>query len=90
MLVLRSAATAHVYPLSNGDTRTWAPGTTVQISVREVPPPPGIYEVRLAIPDPYSPTRIPYAVKLASLRGSDNIIDQSTGENNLGVSITVQ
>ena len=89
-LVLRSGSTTHVYDLSAGATKSWAPGTTTQISVTAAPPPAGTYGVRLAIPDPDAPTQIPYAVKLASLRGGVNVFDGSTGENNLGVSITVQ
>jgi hypothetical protein len=89
-LVLRSGSTTYVYDLSAGATKSWVPGTTTQISVTAAPPPAGTYGVRLAIPDPDAPTRIPYAVKLASLRGGVNVFDGSTGENNLGVSITVQ
>jgi hypothetical protein len=94
MLVLRSGSTTHVYPLSNGDTRSWAPGTTSQVSVTDAPPPRGTYELRLSIFDPDtdadSPMRIPYAVKLASLRHGVNVFDGTTGENNLDVSIIVQ
>ena len=89
-LVLRSEATRHVYGLSAGATKNWAPGTTTRISVTAAPPVAGTYQVRLAIPDPDAPKRIPYAVKLASKRGGVNVFDSSTGENNLGVSITVQ
>ena len=39
---------------------------------------------------PRAPTQISYAVKLASLRGGVNVFDGDTGDNNLGVSITVQ
>ncbi len=89
-LVLRSGTTTHVYDLSNGVTREWAPGTTTQLSVTTPAPPAGTYEVRLAIPDPDAPTHVPYAVKMASLRNGVNVFDENTGENNLGVSITVQ
>lgn len=89
-LVLRSGQAARVYGPSNGATRDWAPGTTTLVSVTAAPPPAGIYEVRLAIPDPGAPVHIPYAVKLASLRGGANVFDGSTGENILGISLTVQ
>ncbi len=103
-LALRSGSTKHVYDLSVGETENWAPGTTTRISVTEAPPPPGTYSVRLAIPDPdvpdpdpdpdipdpYARARIAYAVKLASLRDGVNVFDESTGENDLGVSVTVQ
>ena len=88
-LVLRSGSTTHAYTLSAGATKNWAPGTTTRISVTAAPPPAGTYSVRLAIPDPHAPNRIPYAVKLASLRGGVNVFDANTGENKLGVSITV-
>jgi hypothetical protein len=90
-LVLRSGSTTSVYRLSAGTTKNWAPGTTTQISVTAAAPPPiGTYSVRLAIPDPNAPKQIPYAVKLASLRGDVNVFDNRTGENDLGVSITVR
>ena len=34
--------------------------------------------------------KINYAVKLATLRNGDNVFDQTTGENYLGVEIEVQ
>jgi hypothetical protein len=89
-LVLRSGSTRRVYTLSAGATKNWAPGTTTRISVSAAPPPAGTYGVRLWIPDPDAPARIPYAVKLASRRGGVNVFDEGTGENNLGVSIIVQ
>lgn len=89
-LVLRKGSTVHVYPLANGATENWAPGTTTRISATAAPPPAGTYGVRLAIPDPDAPTRTPYAVKLASKRGGVSVFDEGTGENNLGISITVQ
>ncbi|MDF2049316.1 DUF4832 domain-containing protein [Arthrobacter sp. Cr_A7] len=89
-LVLRKGSTTHVYPLSNGATETWKPGTTTQISVTDTAPPTGTYELRLTIPDPDAPTRILYAVKLASQRCGVNIFDASTAENDLGISMTVQ
>lgn len=89
-LVLRSGSTVHRYSLSDGATRDWEPGKTKRISATKPAPPAGTYSVRLAIPDPDAPTRIPYAVKLASRRGGVNVFDGNTGENNLGVSITVK
>ena len=88
-LILRSGSTTYAYPLSASATKNWAPGTTTRISATAVPPPAGTYSMRLAIPDPHAPNRIPYAVKLASLRGGVNVFDAGTGENKLGVSITV-
>jgi hypothetical protein len=76
-------------PLSASATKNWAPGTTTRISTTAAPPPAGTYSVRLAIPDPHAPNRIPYAVKLASLRDGVNVFDGATGENKLGVSDTV-
>jgi hypothetical protein len=89
-LVLRSRSATKTYRLSAGATKNWAPGTTTQISVTAAPPPAGTYSVRLAIPDPNAPKRIPYAIKLASLRGGVNVFDGTTGENSLGVSINVR
>jgi hypothetical protein len=96
-LVLRSGSTTQVYPLSAGTVASWAPGTTTRVSVTGTAPAAGTYSVRLWIPDPdapsggtYAQTRIDYAVKLASLRGGANVFDGANGENNLGVSITVQ
>jgi hypothetical protein len=89
-LVLRGA-TAPSFTLANGATASWAPGSTTTLSVTaNAPSTPGTYSVRLAIPDPDAPSVIPYAVKLASLRGGANVFDAATGENNLGVTITVQ
>jgi hypothetical protein len=89
-LVLRSGSRTYVYGLSAGATKNWAPGTTTRMSVTAVAPPAKTYNVRLAIPDPDAPSRIPYAVKLASLRGGANVFDANTGENNLGLFIAVQ
>jgi hypothetical protein len=95
-LVLRSESTTHVYDLSAGATESLAPGTPpTQISVTEAPPPVGTYSVRLWILDPDVPSgatkaKIEYAVKLATKRNGDKVFDPNTGENDLGVSITVQ
>lgn len=88
-LVLRSGAKNYVYDLAAGATKNWAPGITTQISVTGTPPPAGTYGVRLKISDPDALTRIPYAIKLASLRAGANTFDPSTGENKLGVFVTV-
>lgn len=42
--MLRSASTRHVYNVSAGGTKNWAPGTTTQISVTAAPPSAGTYE----------------------------------------------
>jgi hypothetical protein len=90
-IVLRSGATISTYTPSNSAVASWGPNTTTRLSLTATAPStPGTYSVRLAIPDPDAPTRIPYAVKLASLRSGTNVFDATTGENNLGVSITVQ
>jgi Ni,Fe-hydrogenase III small subunit len=89
-LVLRNGSTTHVYNASSGAVASWAPGQTTTISVNAPAPSAGTYSVRLWIPDPDAQSRIPYAVKLATLRNSANVFDPNTGENNLGVSITVQ
>jgi hypothetical protein len=90
-VVLRSS-TSQSYTPSNSATFDWAPGgaTTTLSLTGTAPSTPGTYSVRLAISDPDAPTLIPYAVKLATLRSGVNVFDASTGENNLGVSITVQ
>jgi hypothetical protein len=92
-LVLRNGATPPLdpYTFSGGPVSNWAPGTTTRISVSDSAPPPGTYSVWLWIPDPDAPSRIPYAVKLATLRDDGkNVFDQTTGENDLGVEIEVQ
>jgi hypothetical protein len=95
-LVLRNESTPpQSYDLLAGETETWAPETTTRLSASEPAPiTPGTYSVRLAIPDPDvpddAPTYIPNAVRLASLRDGVNVFDGNTGDNNLGVSITVQ
>ena len=40
--------------------------------------------------DYYDNAKTNYAVKLATLRNGDNVFDQTTGENDLGVEIEVQ
>ena len=75
-----------------------SPPTTRLTLTDAAPTTPGTYSVRLAIPDPDvptdlaedDPTRISYAVKLASLREGKNVFDANTGENDLGATITVQ
>lgn len=90
-LVLRNGTSPSLkYTFSGGPVSSWAPGTTRTISVIRSAPPPGTYEVRLWIPDPDAKSRIAYAVKLATLRDGDPVFDPVTGENNLGVTITVQ
>jgi hypothetical protein len=90
-VVLRSGASSTSYTPSNSGTSGWAPGTTTTLVVTaSAPSTAGTYSIRLAIPDPDAPARIPYAVKLASLRNGVNVFDPTYGENNLGVSITVQ
>ena len=89
-LVLRNGSTTHVYNVSSGAVASWPPGQTTTISGNAPAPSAGTYSVRLWIPDPDAQSRIPYAVKLATLRNSANVFDPNTGENNLGVSITVQ
>lgn len=89
-LVLRRGSSTYTYRLSGGATKNWLAGTTTRVSTTAAPPPSGTYDVRLAILDPDAPKRIPYAVKFATLRGGVNVFDNSTGENRLGVSITVR
>jgi hypothetical protein len=88
-LVLRSGATTYVYDFGSGATQSWAPNTTTRLSVSAVAPPAGTYSIRLWIPDPDNTSKIDYAVKLASQRGGANVFDGTNGENNLGVSMTV-
>lgn len=87
------------YPFSLGDVEGWAPGQTTTISVNaQAPSGEGEYSVRLRIPDPDVDRRDrrwrritrAYAVKLATLRDGANVFDPATGDNDLGVSITVQ
>ena len=90
-MLRRAGAPPEPYTPSNSDTADWAPGTTTRLSLTATAPAtPGTYSLRLAIPDPDAPRRIPYAVKLATLRGGTNVFDGPTGENDLGVSIKVQ
>jgi hypothetical protein len=91
-LVLRNGSTTHVHnvPSGAGAVASWAPGQTTTISVDAPAPSAGTYSVRLWIPDPDAPSWIPYAVKLATKRNNANVFDATTGENKLGVSITVQ
>jgi hypothetical protein len=93
-LVLRNGAPppqVHDFDVG-GDVETWEPGETKQLSItaQQAPITPGKYSVRLWIPDPDAPSRIPYAVKLATKRNGVNVFDQTTGENDLGVEIEVQ
>jgi hypothetical protein len=99
-LVLRNGTNPPLeYPFSGGSVSDWAPGPPRTISVSDSAP-PGTYQVRLWIPDPDAEdqdatVRTNYAVKLATLRANDmgqlvNVFDPDTGENDLGVEITVQ
>jgi hypothetical protein len=97
MLVLRSDEAAHAFAVTPGDVASWAPGETVRLVASADAPRPGVYSIRLAIPDPdaptgsaYARTRIAYAVRLASLRAGASVFDATTGENVLGVSMTVR
>ena len=89
-LLLRSASTAHVHEVSAGAVASWTPGQTTRLSLTAAAPSAGTYRVGLAIPDPDAPTSSAYAVRLASLRAGVNVFDATTGENDLGVAITVQ
>ncbi len=104
-VVLRSSATPTPgrYTPSNSATAEWAPAhasalneplpepPTTQLELTgTAPTTPGTYSLRLAIPDPDAKERIPYAVKLASKRNGVRLFDANTGENDLGVTITVQ
>lgn len=89
-LVLRNGSAPSPYNFSGGAVASWAPGQTTTISVNAPAPSAGTYRVRLWIPDPDAEDRIPYAVKLATKRDNANVFDDTTGENDLGVSITVQ
>jgi hypothetical protein len=96
-LVLRNGSTAlPPYSFTPPEVENWAPGQSTAISVNAPAPSAGTYSVRLWIPDPDVPpgatqeTKSAYAIKLATLRGGTNVFDGTTGENDLGVSITVQ
>jgi hypothetical protein len=88
-IVLRGPTT-HTYLPSNRDTELWAPGETRTLAFTGTAPAAGTYTVRLAIPDPDAPTDIDYAIKLATTRNGTSVFDPATGDNNLGVTITVQ
>jgi hypothetical protein len=94
-LVLRNGTSAPLeYPFSGGSVADWAPGPPTTISVSDSAP-PGTYSVRLWIPDPDTENldgevQKNYAVKLATLRNGANVFDPDTGENDLGVEITVE
>jgi hypothetical protein len=89
-LVLRNGTTTRVYTVAAGAVASWAPGQTTTLAVDAPAPGAGTYSVRLWLPDPDAPSRIPYAVRLATLRNGANMFDPNTGENTLGVSIAVQ
>ena len=96
MLVLRDGPTAlPPFDFSSGDVASWAPGQTTIISVNEPAPGVGKYRVWLWIPDPDAEHLPLYAVRLATLRDfgtgqPENVFNQATGENDLGIWITVQ
>jgi hypothetical protein len=88
---LRSGSTVYEYtPQLKSATATWEPSQTVTVSYTGAAPPPGTYEVRLAIPDPYNTSHRLYDVKLATKRNGTNVYEAATGENNLDVDIIVQ
>lgn len=104
-LIFRQGSTPLPAPYvanSGGATVNWAPGVTTRVKYDHVAPPAGTYSLHLAIFDPDSPVdhgkppaRNPkwaydYAVKLASLRNGKNIFNAGTGENDLGITITVK
>jgi hypothetical protein len=94
------------YTPSNSATAEWAPApdpmtptSPTRLDLTDgAPMTAGTYSVRLAIPDPDvpndlsedDPVRTAYAVKLASKRNGKRLFDANTGENDLGVTITVQ
>jgi hypothetical protein len=88
-LVLRRGSKRLVYNLP-GVVSSWEAGQTTIISFEGPTPLPGTYNLRLWIPDPDAESRIPYAVKFATKRNGASIFDSATGENDLGVSMTVQ
>lgn len=88
-LVLRSGQAVHVHEVASGAVASWEPGQATRLSLTAPAPNAGTYSVRLWIPDPDAPASIPYAVRLASLRGGANVFDAATGENDLGVAIVV-
>jgi hypothetical protein len=100
------SAPSHVFMDASGAgaVASWATGQTVTLSFSDVVD-VGTYSVRLWIPDPDDPTNpsqdpdvkgnIDYAVKLATLRDNgtgqlENVFDSTTGDNDLGLTITVQ
>jgi hypothetical protein len=72
-----------------GNTETWEPGETVTLRATLSPPPAGTYSLRLALPDPDRPDVLAYSVAIASRRGGEPLVDRATGENDLGVTVTV-
>lgn len=100
-LVLRSASAAYVVgdaldgyesiaATPGGDAvESWAPGETTTFTASFAAPPAGTYSLRLMLPDPDRPEVIAYAVKLASRRDGVPVFDATTGENDLGVTLTV-
>lgn len=72
-----------------------APNTPGKYSVRLWIPDPDLLDLLKRLeqegnPERYPTAQINYAVKLATKLNGVNVFDQTTGENNLGVEITVQ
>jgi hypothetical protein len=101
-VVLRGAARAYAVGVAlggyearsgavEGDTvASWAPGEESELVARFAAPPPGAYEVTLLLPDPDRPEVTRYAVALASRRDGAPLFDSASGENALGVVLSVE
>ncbi|MCB9598232.1 MAG: DUF4832 domain-containing protein [Sandaracinaceae bacterium] len=71
------------------DVVTWGPGEVITVRARFAAPAVGTYGLRLWLPDADRPDVIPYAIAIASTRGGAPLRDGATGENDLGLTMTV-
>lgn len=85
---------------ANQSVYTWVKSLTATTPFSQTfpaPPVPGTYSIRLYIPDVDcvnnafcdATTKRNYEVKLATLRGGQNVFDTTNGTNDLGVTLTV-
>jgi hypothetical protein len=88
-VVLRDGDTAYELATTASAVRDWIPGEAAILEATGPLPAPGTYELRLHIPDPGAPEIVPYAVRLASTRAGEPLFDETTGENVLGVQLSI-
>ena len=100
--MLRSASAAYVVggalegyvelrgTIDGAAVEAWEPGEDATLTVSFEAPPPGTYALSLLVPDPDRPDVMAYAVALASRRDDAPLFDPDTGENELGVTVTIE